>query len=901
MRRASSSSTASPRCRSPGCGRSARGSTGPRTSAGRSSALRAQVLVSQASAKFEVDGRLDEALDLLESARILGRRVRCRRGARVGPGSARAAAAASGTDRTRRWPPSTRPQVLLDVADPNDQDPHPAQPGRAAPRTRFVVEGRGGSGSAASRLRSRGWRRRSGTDRAAQPRLRRLPRRTVAEGARADRVGGRRAPGLAPRPGPCAARGRPGRRRGDDPRTSLRAVRRSASPAGPRGDRAGPRRVCAGGRKRQAGKGSRTFGVPPLRPSAQPPLATEGRADAAPCGPCCSRREGPSGTAYVTPRGRRPCRRPVRRLSPRGPSRPCADGVAAGAGGAAPGGATKRRPRCRRCGRCRPPARTGCRPARCGRSRPGARARAAGPRQRSGRAWRSSVRTSTRSARSTCAPRARCTARRSPGSGCEIADRERVTHGGARRDRAGSRDLHPTAPGPAAVRRSDRGPPDRAAHRRGERARARGRCRLRARARAAANPRSPAAEGDPGSGVGARGRPRRRRVGASVGRAAGRRAGVGRGVRDLRTARRSVGGGGRSTAAVRACTTWPRSPRSPGSCSGSGRTSTCWRCRPLPPPLRRRYAAASTSAWPGSTPCVRAAPARRPARGAVLQRGAAVPAVGAHPGPRRHLHGGHPERRDLAPRDGAEPAPQTPRVLAVAGPDLRLSTPEATAVAGIWEGAEALVGEAATAAATHAGLVRSDLLHVAAHGVHRPESPLFSSVRLSDGPLFAYEIDPEEGLAGCVFLSACEAGLATTRPGDENLGLASVLLQLGTTTVVAGVARVNDEVSAGVMTSGPPGLCNKESTCLPRLRPDFMRLLSAIRPLRCSASALVGDVSKNTQHSFVPSVVLRHHSAQMCNAFLRERSLVSRTPPPISQNGCQVDRGPDAPDCGGTP
>ena len=143
--------------------------------------------------------------------------------------------------------------------------------------------------------------------------------------------------------------------------------------------------------------------------------------------------------------------------------------------------------------------------------------------------------------------------------------------------------------------------------------------------------------------------------------------------------------------------------------------------------------------------------------------------------------------------------PSRPRVLAVAGPDLRLSTPEATAVAATWEGGEALVGGAATAAETRAGLVRSDLLHVAAHGLHRPESPLFSSVRMADGPLFAYEIDPAEGLAGCVFLSACDAGLATTRPGDENLGMANVLLQLGVGTVVAGVARINDEVSAGVM------------------------------------------------------------------------------------------------------
>jgi CHAT domain-containing protein len=48
-------------------------------------------------------------------------------------------------------------------------------------------------------------------------------------------------------------------------------------------------------------------------------------------------------------------------------------------------------------------------------------------------------------------------------------------------------------------------------------------------------------------------------------------------------------------------------------------------------------------------------------------------------------------------------------------------------------------------------------------------------------------------------LSACELGLATIRPGDEGLGLTSVLLRLGTHSVVAGVARVEDEVAARTM------------------------------------------------------------------------------------------------------
>ena len=92
---------------------------------------------------------------------------------------------------------------------------------------------------------------------------------------------------------------------------------------------------------------------------------------------------------------------------------------------------------------------------------------------------------------------------------------------------------------------------------------------------------------------------------------------------------------------------------------------------------------------------------------------------------------------------------------------------------GRWRGAEA------TTAAACDALVTGDLVHVSAHGRHRSDSPLFSSVRLSDGSLYAHEIDPGAGLAGCVVLSACDAGLATTRPGEEMLGLAQVLLHLG--------------------------------------------------------------------------------------------------------------------------
>ncbi|HET6652447.1 MAG TPA: CHAT domain-containing protein [Nocardioides sp.] len=143
--------------------------------------------------------------------------------------------------------------------------------------------------------------------------------------------------------------------------------------------------------------------------------------------------------------------------------------------------------------------------------------------------------------------------------------------------------------------------------------------------------------------------------------------------------------------------------------------------------------------------------------------------------------------------------PVGPRVVALAGPGLHESEKEARAVATTWPGAELLAGEAATTAAARDALARSDVLHVAAHGTHRHDSPLFSSLRLVDGPLYAYELDPAQGMPGCVTLSACEAGLATLRPGDEGLGLTHVLLHDGVGSVVAGVARVRDDVAAVTM------------------------------------------------------------------------------------------------------
>jgi tetratricopeptide (TPR) repeat protein len=146
----------------------------------------------------------------------------------------------------------------------------------------------------------------------------------------------------------------------------------------------------------------------------------------------------------------------------------------------------------------------------------------------------------------------------------------------------------------------------------------------------------------------------------------------------------------------------------------------------------------------------------------------------------------------------ARPPSRHRRVVAIAGPDLGRGIEEATAVGRIWD-ARLLTGTAATGAAFAQALAGARIAHVAAHGVHQTENPMFSSLRLADGALFAHELDQTARTPEHVVLSACELGLATVRPGDEALGLTSVLLHLGTRCVVAGVARVGDEAAAETM------------------------------------------------------------------------------------------------------
>jgi tetratricopeptide (TPR) repeat protein len=144
---------------------------------------------------------------------------------------------------------------------------------------------------------------------------------------------------------------------------------------------------------------------------------------------------------------------------------------------------------------------------------------------------------------------------------------------------------------------------------------------------------------------------------------------------------------------------------------------------------------------------------------------------------------------------------EAPRVTALAGPDVPLADEEVRAVAATWgDGAVTLSAQDARAEHLVPALVGSDIVHVAAHGEHHAENPLFSSLRLGDGPAFAHELEGQRLRSSHVVLSACEGGRISVRPGNESLGMAASLLALGVTTVVAPVNALPDHLAHETMT-----------------------------------------------------------------------------------------------------
>jgi CHAT domain-containing protein len=155
---------------------------------------------------------------------------------------------------------------------------------------------------------------------------------------------------------------------------------------------------------------------------------------------------------------------------------------------------------------------------------------------------------------------------------------------------------------------------------------------------------------------------------------------------------------------------------------------------------------------------------------------------------------------------GREHPGTAPDVGLVAGPRVARAMEEVSRAASAWRAATVLGPAAATVEATGRLAAGVGTLHIAAHGRHAADNPLFSGVELSDGTLFGYDLDLIAPVPQTVVLSACELGRSSVRWGEEAIGMTRAWLHAGARCVVASPAVVADDVACELLAAMHTGL-----------------------------------------------------------------------------------------------
>jgi tetratricopeptide (TPR) repeat protein len=152
-----------------------------------------------------------------------------------------------------------------------------------------------------------------------------------------------------------------------------------------------------------------------------------------------------------------------------------------------------------------------------------------------------------------------------------------------------------------------------------------------------------------------------------------------------------------------------------------------------------------------------------------------------------------------------EPPPGGRHVL-VRGPGLATGGAEVPEVADRYAEARVLEDEEARVPRVLEELDGAALAHIAAHGTFRADSPMFSSLRMADGPLIVHDFERLARSPYRIILSSCDTARLASVGADELLGLVTALLPLGTAGVVASSAPVNDAAVVPLMLALHKGL-----------------------------------------------------------------------------------------------
>ncbi len=140
-------------------------------------------------------------------------------------------------------------------------------------------------------------------------------------------------------------------------------------------------------------------------------------------------------------------------------------------------------------------------------------------------------------------------------------------------------------------------------------------------------------------------------------------------------------------------------------------------------------------------------------------------------------------------------------ILGVDDPKTPFIKEEVQAVAEVLPEPELLLGCDANVRLLREKGRRSRVIHIAAHGYFRKDSPMFSGIRLADSYLSLFDLYHMNFPVNLLTLSGCVTGLNVIAAGDELLGLARGLLYAGARSLLLSLWDVDDRSTAEFMKS----------------------------------------------------------------------------------------------------
>jgi CHAT domain-containing protein len=193
-----------------------------------------------------------------------------------------------------------------------------------------------------------------------------------------------------------------------------------------------------------------------------------------------------------------------------------------------------------------------------------------------------------------------------------------------------------------------------------------------------------------------------------------------------------------------------------------------------------------------------------------------------------------------------QPADTGERVVAFGVPfeDIPAVKDEVASVASHFEGTRVCLGDMATLSAFHLHAPEASVVHIATHGVYRPDNPMFSGLRFSDGWLSARDLYQLRLNTPLVVLSACETGLSSAHSGDEIFGLARGFFYAGAPCLLVSLWAVKDEATLLLMRTFYQQLCRGASVAEALQSAQETVRQSFPNPYYWSAFHVIGDAKR---------------------------------------------------------